>query len=50
LPGHTYAGAAGTTASEMASTPTVTLPPAAVDPAFDALDLALTSRGQASWG
>jgi serpin B len=42
----TYAGAAGTTASEMASTLHFTLPPAQLHPAFDALDLALASRGQ----
>jgi len=32
----TYAGAAGTTASEMASTLHFTLPPAQLHPAFDA--------------
>jgi serpin B len=46
----TYAGAAGTTASEMASTLHFTLPPAQLHPAFDALDLALTSRGQGKLG
>jgi serpin B len=42
----TYAGAAGTTASEMASTLHFSLPPARLHAAFNALDLALTSRGQ----
>ena len=42
----TYAGAAGTTASEMASTLHFTLPPARLHPAFNALDRALVSRGQ----
>ena len=46
----TYAGAAGTTASEMASTLHFTLPPAQLHPAFDALDLALASRGQGKLG
>ena len=39
----TYAGAATTTASEIASTLHFTLPPARLHPAFDALDLALTT-------
>jgi serpin B len=42
----TYAGAAGATATEMASTLHFTLPPAQLHLAFDALDLALASRGQ----
>jgi len=46
----TYAGAAGTTASEMAGTLHFTLPPAQLHPAFDALDLALASRGQGMLG
>jgi len=46
----TYAGAAGTTASEMASALHFTLPPARLHPAFNALDLALTSRGQGQLG
>jgi serpin B len=39
----TYAGAATTTASEIASTLHFTLPAARLHPAFDALDLALTT-------
>jgi serpin B len=39
----TYAGAATTTASEIASTLHFTLPPARLHPAFDALDLALAT-------
>jgi serpin B len=46
----TYAGAAGTTATEMAQTLHFTLPPAQLHPAFDALDLALASRGQGQLG
>jgi len=42
----TYAGAAGTTATEMAQTLHFTLPPDRLHPAFNALDLALVSRGQ----
>jgi len=42
----TYAGAAGTTATEMAKTLHFTLPPAQLYPAFNALDQALASRGQ----
>ena len=42
----TYAGAAGTTASEMAAALHFSLPPERLHPAFDALDLALASRGQ----
>jgi serpin B len=45
-----YAGAAGTTASEMAATMHYTLPPERLHPAFDALDLALASRGQGKLG
>jgi serpin B len=41
-----YAGAAGTTASEMAATLHYTLPPARLHPAFNALDLALSNRGK----
>jgi serpin B len=37
----TYGGAAGTTATEMASTLRFSLPPARLHPTFDALDLAL---------
>jgi serpin B len=39
----TYGGAAGTTASQMATTIHFSLPPARLHPAFDALDLALES-------
>jgi serpin B len=46
----TYAGAAGTTASEMAQTLHFSLPPEKLHPAFDALDLALASRGQGKQG
>jgi serpin B len=46
----TYAGAAGTTASEMAAAMHYTLPPAQLHPAFDALDLALASRGEGKLG
>jgi serpin B len=42
----TYAGARGTTESEMAKTMHFTLPQDRVHPAFDWLDLALESRGQ----
>jgi serpin B len=41
-----YAGAAGTTASEMATALHFGLPPERLHPAFDALDLALATRGQ----
>jgi serpin B len=41
----TYAGAAGSTATEMATALHFTLPAAALHPAFDALELALESRG-----
>jgi serpin B len=41
-----YAGAAGTTASEMASALHFTLPAERLYPAFDSLDLNLASRGQ----
>ncbi len=40
----TYAGSAGSTASQIASAMHFTLPPAELDEAFDAVDLALTSR------
>jgi serpin B len=46
----TYAGAAGTTASEMAQALHFTLPPARLHPAFNALDLALASRGEGKLG
>ena len=46
----TYAGAAGTTATEMAQTLHFTLPPDRLHPAFNALDLALASRGQGQPG
>jgi len=51
----TYAGARGTTATEMATALHFTLPAAQLHPAFDAVDLAITSRGPASianslWG
>jgi serpin B len=46
----TYAGAAGTTASEMATALHFSLPPERLHPAFDALDLALTTRGEGKKG
>ena len=46
----TWAGARGDTASQMATTLHFTEAPAAVHPAFDALDLALASRGQGPGG
>lgn len=46
----TYAGAAGGTASEMAAALHFSLPPERLHPAFDALDLALTSRGEGKLG
>jgi serpin B len=46
----TYAGAAGTTATEMAQTLHFTLPPERLHPAFNALDQALASRGQGQLG
>ena len=46
----TYAGAAGTTASEMAAAMHYSLPPERLHPAFDALDLALASRGEGKLG
>ncbi len=46
----TYAGAAGTTASEMATALHFTLPPDQLDAAFDSWDLALASRGQGMLG
>jgi integrase len=45
-----YAGAAGTTASEMATTLHFALPPAQLNAAFDACDLPLASRGQGAQG
>ncbi|MEO7110941.1 MAG: serpin family protein [Polyangiaceae bacterium] len=44
----TYAGANGTTASEMASTLRFTLPSAQLHPAFDKVDLSLASDNQPS--
>jgi serpin B len=46
----TYAGAAGSTATEMAQALHFTLPPAQLYPAFNALDQALASRGQGQLG
>ena len=46
----TYAGAAGTTATEMAQTLHFTLPPERLHPAFNAMDQALASRGQGQPG
>jgi serpin B len=46
----TYAGAAGTTATEMAQALHFTLPPDRLHPAFNALDQALASRGQDKLG
>ena len=46
----TYAGAAGTTAIEMASALHFSLPPERLHSAFDALDLALASRGEGHKG
>jgi serpin B len=46
----TYAGAAGTTASEMAQALHFTLPPAQLHPAFNALDQILASRGDGHLG
>ena len=46
----TYAGAAGTTASEMAQALHFSLPPAQLHPAFNALDQALASRGEGYLG
>jgi len=46
----TYAGARGNTAKEMATTLHFTLPDAKLHTAFDALDLALSSRGQGPAG
>jgi serpin B len=45
-----YAGAAGTTASEMAAALHFTLPAERLHPAFDAMDLALSSRGEGKLG
>jgi serpin B len=45
-----YAGAAGTTASEMAAAMHYTLPPERLHLAFDALDLALGLRGKGKQG
>jgi serpin B len=45
-----YAGAAGTTASEMAAALHYTLPPERLHPAFDWLDLQINSRGINSRG
>ena len=46
----TYAGARGETAQQMAATLHFTLPQERLHPAFNALDLALTSRGQGAQG
>jgi serpin B len=46
----TYAGAAGPTASEMASAMHFSLPPERLHLAFDALDLALAARGEGKLG
>lgn len=45
-----YAGARGNTETQMASAMHYTLPQAQLHPAFDALDLALSSRGQGAKG
>ena len=46
----TYAGAAGDTATEMAAALHFSLPPERLHPAFDALDLALATRGEGALG
>ena len=46
----TYAGAAGTTASEMAAALHFDLPAAQLHPAFNAMDLALSQRGDGKLG
>lgn len=46
----TYAGARGTTASEMATALHFSLPPESLHPAFNALDLALAARGEGKQG
>jgi serpin B len=46
----TYAGAADTTATEMAQALHFTLPPERLHPAFNALDQALASRGEGKLG
>ncbi|TNF33256.1 MAG: serpin family protein [Deltaproteobacteria bacterium] len=46
----TYAGAAGNTATEMADALHFDLPQAQLHPAFNALDLALSSRGEGAQG
>ncbi len=46
----TYAGAQGDTETQMASAMHFTLPQGRLHPAFDALDLALSSRGQGALG
>jgi serpin B len=46
----TYAGAAGDTATQMADTMHFTLPPTQFHPAWNSLDLALSSRGQDAKG
>ncbi|EYF08372.1 Serine protease inhibitor (serpin family) [Chondromyces apiculatus DSM 436] len=48
--GMTYAGARNATETAMASTLHYTLPQAQLHPAFNALDLALSSRGQGAQG
>jgi serpin B len=46
----TYAGAVGTTASEMAAAMHFDLPAAQLHPAFNAVDLALSQRGEGKMG
>jgi serpin B len=46
----TFAGARGVTATQMATAMHFDLPPARLHPAFDALDLALASRGNGALG
>jgi serpin B len=46
----TYAGAAGTTAAEMAAALHFSLPPDRLHPAFDTLSLALAARGEGALG
>lgn len=46
----TYAGAVGSTATQMASALHFDLPPARLNPAFDAIDLALASRAAGNQG
>jgi serpin B len=46
----TYAGAAGTTATQMASALQLTLPASSLNPAFDALDLAIQAKPAGATG